>query len=500
MMKVSQRLALYISRTAVTGKLQYAFTILILTAFLLPASSARAQHFSEAIALDTLEVRSLAAASSSGNLPWWMHVHRDGVLDQSQSGFALSEIYTTARMPSYLGFTPRVSASLFGRLDDSASLVMNQLYAEIRRSTLTFYGGYRPATRGFTYSSLSTGSLGFSRNARPMPRIGLELDYTPLPFTSGLVEVKGHLGHGWFETNRYTQGPLLHEKSGYLRLGGDMMVNFHAGLVHHALYGGSTPDFGDNPSGFSDFMNIFFGRGDDSVISAEDLALGDHLGIWDFGLRVGKKDVELMLYRHFIFETPQELKFSAIQDGLLGLGLRFNDKKWPVNGILFEHLYTRYQRGPVPAGLLPGQSGQKDYYNHYIYIDGWTHFGRSQGTPLLLTSPDGERAYNRRFASTRVESFHMGIEGQPSTTLSYRLLLTHSTHFGTYRGRRLAYFAEQDYFFDSEPTQFSAMLELNYMLPRWPQFDMMTAFTLDNGEIYADGFGLILGLRYSLLK
>lgn len=473
---------------------------LLVASFLFMSTTGLAQVLPEGIQLDTLEVHNAAGGSSSGSLPWWMHVHRDGAFGQSHGGFAFTGINAKVRLPSYVGFTPRLSASLFGRLDDSASLVVNQAFVEFRRGTLNIYGGYRPENRGFTYYALSTGSLGLTRNARPMPKVGLELDYTDVPFTKGLMEVKGHFAHGWFESDRYTNGPLLHEKSSYLRLGGDMMVNFHVGLVHHALYGGSTPDFGDNPSSLSDYLTIVFGRGDDSVIDAEDLALGDHLGIWDFALRAERNNTELMLYRHFIFETPQELKFSTIQDGLLGLGLRFNDKSWPVNGILFEHLYTRYQRGPVPAGLLPGQSGQKDYYNHYIYIDGWTHFGRSMGTPLLLTSPDGERVNNRRFASTRVESLHLGIEGQPLSSLHYRLLLTHSRHFGTYRGRRLAYNSDQEYFFDSEPTQFSAMIELKYRLPRWPQIDMMTAIALDRGEIYDDGIGLLLGLRYSLLK
>ncbi|MFW6347582.1 MAG: capsule assembly Wzi family protein, partial [Cyclonatronaceae bacterium] len=275
----------------------------------------------------------------------------------------------------------------------------------------------------------------------------------------------------------------------------------HAGLVHFAVYGGSTPDFGNNPSGFSDYLRIIRGLGDTSpVIDAEAFALGDHLGIWDFGLHVEKNGAKLMLYRHFIYETPQELKFSTIQDGLLGFGLRFADRNWAVNGILFEHLYTRYQRGPIPPATLPGRSGQKDYYNHYVYIDGWTHFGRPLGTPLLITSPDGQRIANRRFASTRVESFHAGIEGQPLPSLSYRLLLTHSTHFGTYRGRRIAYELGQDYFFDTEPTQFSGMLEVEYQLPQRPQFHLMAAAAIDHGELYENSFGLLMGLRYSLLN
>ncbi|MFW6347235.1 MAG: hypothetical protein ACOC2C_01325, partial [Cyclonatronaceae bacterium] len=202
--------------------------------------------------LGQLEIEHAAAFSSSGNLPWWLHVHRDGRFGQGHGGFAYTGVRTRTKMPSYRGFTPVLHAAFFGRFDNDATLVFNEAFAEIRRHTLTFYGGYRPEQRGFTYGSLSTGSMGLSRNARPMPKIGLELDYTTVPFTGRFAEVKGHFAHGWFESDRYTNGPLLHEKSGYIRLGGDHVVNFHAGLVHFAVYGGSTPDFGDNPSGFSD--------------------------------------------------------------------------------------------------------------------------------------------------------------------------------------------------------------------------------------------------------
>ncbi|HEY9262246.1 capsule assembly Wzi family protein, partial [Chitinophaga sp.] len=67
---------------------------------------------------------------------------------------------------------------------------------------------------------LSSGSMGISGNALPIPKIGIAVtEYIPVPFTNGWLQFKGLLSHGWMGKDQFIKDAYLHEKNFYLRIG-----------------------------------------------------------------------------------------------------------------------------------------------------------------------------------------------------------------------------------------------------------------------------------------
>ncbi|RYF85815.1 MAG: hypothetical protein EON98_05510 [Chitinophagaceae bacterium] len=101
--------------------------------------------------------------------------------------------------------------------------------------------------------SLSSGSLGVSGNALPIPQVGLKLTrYVNVPLTKGWVQFKGEFSHGWFGDDSSVKNAFLHHKSAYLKFGKGSF-QFYAGLNHFAQWGGSTAS-GRLPSRFKDYL------------------------------------------------------------------------------------------------------------------------------------------------------------------------------------------------------------------------------------------------------
>src|SRR5699024_9922855 len=139
-------------------------------------------------------------------------------------------------------------------------------YGTIAYGAFQLKGGRFYDRIGDVFTPLSMGSLALSPNAAPIPKIKFGIfEYTSVPFTSGFVEVKGAIAHGWFGGHRRFNGTWLHEKYVYLRFGGDFAFRPYIGLVHEAMWGGTSNDNFDNPDSFRDFLRVFGGMGGDET-------------------------------------------------------------------------------------------------------------------------------------------------------------------------------------------------------------------------------------------
>ena len=117
-------------------------------------------------------------------------------------------------------------------------------------------------TVGSILPEISSGSIIWSGNARPMPKVEIGIpEYATLPFTWDLVEIKGLISHGWFEDGRYASNVWLHHKNAYVRIGGSLPVSLYYGLNHYAMWGGSSPRHEEPyPADFESFLRVFFIR------------------------------------------------------------------------------------------------------------------------------------------------------------------------------------------------------------------------------------------------
>ena len=88
--------------------------------------------------------------------------------------------------------------------------------------------------------------------------------------------------------------------------------------------------------------------------------------------------------------------------------------------------------------------------------------------------------------NNRVEAFHLGFSGHPFAEFGYRALLTKSHNWGSY-----------EIPFTAIKGNVSALFELSYE-PRWAEgFETSLSFAFDNGELYGNNRGVVLGIKKS---
>jgi len=277
----------------------------------------------------------------------------------------------------------------------SESFIKTQLF----NSTYLKVGRYYRDFSLYLNDSLSSGSMLISNNAEPMPKLGIlsSYNYKDLDFTFGIA-------HGSFQKSEiYTKAPMLHEKFIYLNsISND--YEFGVGIVHEAMWGGSTEDFGDFPDSFKDFLKVFISE-DGPLLEGEPHAnaLGNHLGIWDFYYKRKRNNKELKLYYQHFFEDTSGLRFWNRLDGLWGI--EFSDYIKNTN-ILFEYLNTENQDRDPPYV-------NENYYNHYQYHSGWSYKGYTLGNPFI-----------NHLDNNPSKVLHLGIMKNHLNQYAYKLLLS----------------------------------------------------------------------------
>ena len=530
------------------------------------------------------------AGGSADRMPMWQVSHRGGrLLDRRSDGWIGARLVTDWRHPSnpahreeprqysrWYAWRPdfRAGLELIGKPESGESRIY-EAFLQLRYGPFEVTGGRRAYTSGFAYDPLSTGSLGMSPNHAPFPRITAGIPhYVPIPFTYRMLEIKGHYSHAWLDDDRFTSDPWLHEKAVFLRTRSDWPVRLQGGFTHFAMWGGTHPEFGPAPARFEDYLRVVSGRSaDPSQESSTDFewwvinAIGDHLGVIEFGVGWELFGWEWDAYRQFPFEDGSGMRFYHNRDGLNGLrirpgagennaghatggsgGIAGSDNRW-IHTILVEYLSTTWQSGPGPPDPPEGPDdlyydpdepyfdpdypynfgGRDQYYNHYIYRNGWTYRDFSMGSPLLLQQargrfyyPDGDFTW-RRFVSNRVRAWHVGLEGELSgledaglapiaalgrVMTDYRLMVTRARHQGNYDNIDIFNrIVDPDAPFADNPRQFHTMLELSGRLP-WldgaitsdpasPLNDLRftMALSLDAGEL-ANHTGFLIGIRW----
>ena len=318
---------------------------------------------------------------------WWSQYNNYGQ-EPSKINFKYNGKYQNNKSSYYFS----VFASK-DRVDIGESFIKSQLF----NNTYLKAGRYYRDFSLYLNDSLSSGSMLISNNAEPMPKIGIlsSYNYKDFDFTFGIA-------HGSFKKNEiYTKAPMLHEKFIYLNsIKND--YEFGVGLVHEAMWGGSTEDFGDFGDSFKDFLKIFISK-DGPLLEGQSHAnaLGNHLGIWDFYFKRQKNNKELKLYYQHFFEDTSGLRFANRLDGLWGI--EFSDYVKNTN-ILFEYLNTENQDRDPPYV-------KENYYNHSEYKSGWSYKGYTLGNPFV-----------NHLDNNPSEVLHLGVTKNDFNKYDYRLL------------------------------------------------------------------------------
>lgn len=440
------------------------------------------------------------------DLPFWMHVNRDGRVDQ-KSANALNYIEANSKLFENDNFDIETGASISTRISDDPVMFLDKAYLKIRAFDFKFLGGrfIDPLTE--KENELSTGSFMYSRNATPIPKIAFATDgFVDIPGTRGIVRYNGLFGHGWFENDRYVRNAYLHEKYFYLSI---KYAFFEAvgGIVHNVQWAGvSEGSRGKLPSGWGTFKEVVFASGSsdpDAPGGEQSNAVGNSVAAYDFSLGLFFDKVDLRAYRLFYLEDKVSTRFRSPWDGVWGLSAK--PKGVPlVQNILWEYINTKKQDS---FDFEP--YGTASYYYNGIYRTGWTYGRRVIGNPLILT--DGsDGSTGRPIYNNIIIAHHAGISGSLSSHLNYKLLYTFSRNYGTYADQIIRNLdpsecgdiprtvcAELRPLSELKKINNSVVLDLNYSPANNRRFKYGFSIASDFGELYNNRLGVMLKLEYN---
>lgn len=439
------------------------------------------------------EVGVMGVGSTGVSSPFWLQANSYGAVSEKPfSAYLQAAINKDFGTPNRL-FDYGFKANLLLRNDaNKTEAYFHELYAKARFSVLDLIVGSRQEILGNQDSTLSSGGLLFSQNARPMPKITIGIEhYAAIPYTQGYLEVKGALVHGWFSKNAYEQGAYLHHKYAYIKIGGKLPINFEYGLNHVGIWGGNIPGLGQQPVSLNDYKSIFFGKsgGKDAPVGDQINALGNHIISQNMKLDIKISDFKISGYWQNLSEDgPVYFIWNTINipDGLWGVSIR-NSKLPFIKGFLYEYLNTTDQTGPYhdKDGIVYG--GGDSYFTNYIYRSGWTYRSKIIGT-AFISNPTFNSGGEITSLSNRVQVHHFGIEGDVNN-YQYRLLTSFSKNHGSYDG----------VYYHPIPTEMlqntAVLLEVKRKFPKVQNIECSLALSGDYGKLFGNSYGGIISIR-----
>lgn len=397
------------------------------------------------------------------NAPFWFASNRYGLgAIGNNTVLARTFIGRDVECDSMRNWRVGYGAELAAGYGGQCKFNLQQAFADIQWKMLRLSLGQKERPAELKNQELSTGGMTMGINARPLPQVRLELPrFWDVPGTKGWLAIKAHLAYGWFTDNKYqramalgrsnlyTQNSYYHSKALLMKIGNveKFPLTLTWGLEMACQFGGK----GYNVIGYQgekleqgiklggNILKAFVpGSGDvnDDVFSN---AAGNHIGSWHARLDWRGKGWSAAGYMDHLFEDHSQLgmQYGFWKDMLLGLEVNLPKNRY-VSCLVYEHLGTMNQSGPIFHDATPENpqqiSANDGYYNHHVY-GSWQHGGYVMGNPLII-SP----MYNKYLGQrgdlhcyfSRVNAHHVGLKGEPTHWLAWRMLYTYEKNLGSY--------------------------------------------------------------------
>ncbi len=464
--------------------------------------------FSQKKSTTTYRSELFGSLATGDNTPFWMLYHNWGMVPLEADNFYVrGGIFHDQQINQDWSFN--LGLDIAASSPHSYSTVwIQQAYGELNWKTLRLNIGAKEDYTSLLDENLSSGDFDLSNNARPMPEIkGSLSDFILVPYTKGNMYIKGDFSVGkymdgnWqedtaFPNNQsYTKGVLAHHKSIYFRFGNINKSNklqFTFGMDHQVQWGGTLYQYSkstgeyiiqEQPHGFDDFLRVMIAKEGSSGSSGADSAYvaGSQVGSYLFKFDYKLKDSDILsLYLHHFFDDGSGMVFENYRDMLLGIQYKSSQKKL-LSNVVFEYIYTKNQTGPIHFNIMMDEAhsdlrskgnGNDNYYNNVDYIQGRSYYGRTLGTPLFL-SPEFNHNGSLEFKSSRIISFHLGMEGYFMQNFGYRLLATTGQTWGRYY---VPYISVRD--------GFTSNLDLMYSYPHIKGLDFKLSLGFNTGDFF----------------
>ena len=415
-----------------------------------------------------------AVASSGKYAPFWLQSNTNG--DVSSSPFSGWWDYDFG-----IQMTGRVQApnpgSAIPAQQKYGTGYFNQLYAHVRLYIFDITAGIKPMIYETQDTALSIGSMIFSGNSQPLPRITIGFDkYIPFPGCYGYFEIKGGLTHAWQTDNIYVHNNYIHHKFAGIRLGGQLPVNISYEFHHAAQWGGIHPEFGDLGSDWSSFLRVLTAQAGGATRSDQQNAQGNHVGSQQLMLTAKGKGWEVNAYWQNFFEDNFAFigMGQNLADGLWGVSVK--QTRWRfIEGVTYEFLNTTDQSGPWHDRDGLCYAGNDQYYRNSAF-GGWSYFYRSIGTPFI-TSPLYNEDGTIYTLNSRVRVHHFGIRGD-IYGYQYRVKASYARNYGNDNTSR-----------ELQSTNTALLVEVFKHVPQAWGLDFGVRLAADFGTQWGNQFG-----------
>lgn len=427
-------------------------------------------------------IKTSAGLSSDITLPFWLVANQYGSVPDSDYGLLNTSVFKTFDTPDTL-FDISYKANVTGFIAQENKLLLNELYLGVRFKNILLDIGAKNDAIAWHNLSSSNGSIIKSNNARAMPGVTIKTNnYVTLPFAKSWLQVKGNFAHYFMDDTRFVDNTNLHHKSLHIKTSLSPVFEIIAGLDHYAQWGGTSPQFGSQPSSFKDYIKVVFGAegGDNATANDQFNALGNHIGAYILQFNYQGQKANYNFYYSHPFEDTSGREMTNWQDGLYGVFIDFKKQKAAITHLLAEFTYTKNMSN-IPVSI----SGADNYFNNGIYKSGWTYHGNTIGSPYFTPEPvdanditNGVIVGDNRFAA-----FNLGANGYVKW-LPYKIMLSHTTYYGWFN---------QEY--EQYPVQISGILDIvipqdKFNLP----FDVAACFAFDAGSYRPKNFGAFLSI------
>ena len=448
---------------------------------------------------------------SSRHLPFWLRANQYGAIpDQAPALFSTFESHSIPQ-GHYRDTVANKSRKIFDwnydfeialSLGAKSDLYMVEGAVTGRIGFLNLMIGKKKEIFGLVDTLLSSGSMIWSGNARPIPKIQIGTNgYTTVPFTRKVVSFQFTYAHGWlgelrinpltrleadnrFNGYSYYLETYLHQKSFFLRLGKPQSrTRLFGGFTHVAQYGNDRILSPGAYSPLSDkelYEKVVFGK------TWAQSKVGNHLGTIDLGAEIRGKRHDFFIYRQNFFENGSLLN-ALNRDGLSGICItkkQQSSHKLSFRKLLVEYLYTNDQVDP----LVPSIGSRNDYYNHDLYYDGWSYKGRVMGTPMATIDRDMSENVNKDgfkggyVANNRIYALHIAFMGTYEKKINFQFRCSLSNNQGTY------FFP-----FATNKNQFSTSLSIEKLLDKISNSSIKLNWGADVGTLFKSNTGIYVG-------
>lgn len=442
---------------------------------------------------------------SNGHSPFWQQANNYGEIPDYNNAniwakIALRKEYLADSVPKKRLIQWGGGATLVTSVANNSSLFFSQLYAQMKIWKIDISAGRKYEQVGLIDPILSSGNYSFSTNTLPIPKFQIaSLGFIDVPFTKKLLALKfnyadGYLGEttanpfGRFVNIQHT---YLHQKSLYGRIGKPhWKFQFFGGFAHQVMWGGEYQVW---PTDFQlsqkeRYWAIISGG---SWLSSR---VGNHVANLDIGFSVTSNNYNWTFYRQNIVEDGSLYRgLSNIGDGLNGVEVKVKLRKknnLKLDKIIVELLHT-YNQGGETLDFATGRFGADNYFNHYLYQQGWSYLNRTIGTPFITPmvdtnehlQQDNENVFTN---NNRILLLHFGLQGTCYEKYSFIAKFSFSKNAGTYTIP-----------FYPRANQFSSIIEIKTPTKVLKGGEWFGSLATDIGSLLPNRIGIFVGYRKS---